>query len=98
MPLVEEANKIWAHLATTEINTLVMALIEPIISKDAVTFLQLVTEMYPVLDIAGYAFALADRNRIAREWSLFKTAAMHSTALGISLKTGIPVSPACTMK
>jgi amidase len=27
--------------------------------------------MYPTLDIAGYAFALADRNRIAREWSLF---------------------------
>ncbi len=71
VPLVAEANQMWARLATTEINTLIMALIQPIISQDAVSFLNLVTEMYPTLDIAGYAFALADRNRIAREWSLF---------------------------
>ena len=71
VPLVAEANQMWARLATTEINTLIMALIQPIISQDAVSFLNLVTEMYPTLDVAGYAFALADRNRIAREWSLF---------------------------
>jgi len=71
VPLVEESGRMWAHLATTEINTLIMGLIQPIISQDAVSFLKLVSEMYPVLDTAAYAFALADRNRIAREWSLF---------------------------
>lgn len=71
-PLVPEANAMWAHLATTEINTLVLPAIQPIISPDAITFLKLITELYPVLDMAGYAFSLADRNRIAREWALFQ--------------------------
>jgi len=70
-PLVEEGLAMWAHLAITEIFTLVMPMVQPILSADSVTFLQGVSELYPALDLAGYAFNLADRNRIAREWSIF---------------------------
>jgi amidase len=70
-PLVAEAQAMWAHLAVTEIFTLILPMIQPIISEDAATFLNMVAELYPAFDLAGYAFSLADRNRIAREWSLF---------------------------
>ncbi|MCB9005303.1 MAG: hypothetical protein H6664_13085, partial [Ardenticatenaceae bacterium] len=70
-PLVAEAHGMWAHLATTEINTLVLPMIQPIISADSGTFLQIVSELYPPLDLAGYAFTLADRNRAARAWAQF---------------------------
>lgn len=70
-PLVAEAGTMWSHLAITEIFTLVYPMIQPIISEDATTFLNMVAELYPAFDLIGYAFSLADRNRIAREWSLF---------------------------
>lgn len=70
-PLVAEAHAMWFKLATTEINTLVLPMIQPLISEDARHFLQLATDLTPVADMAEYAFTLSDRNRIAREWSLF---------------------------
>jgi amidase len=72
-PLVVEAHNMWFKLAITEINTLVLPMIQPIMCADAHHFLQLATELSSVADIADYAFTLADRNRIAREWSLFLT-------------------------
>jgi len=70
-PLVEEALNMWSHLAITEIFTLVYPMIQPIISQDSASFLNLVAELYPAFDLPTYAFTLADRNRIARAWSLF---------------------------
>jgi amidase len=70
-PLVAEAHAMWFKLATTEINTLVLPLAQSIISSGAQEFIRLATELAPVMDLSGYAFTLADRNRIARQWSLF---------------------------
>ncbi len=72
-PMIVEAHTMWGNLAITEISTLVLPLVQPILSADALIFLELAAELYPPLDLVGYAFTLADRNRIAREWSLFLT-------------------------
>ena len=70
-PLVGEAMTMRAHFAITELFTLVYPLVQPIISQDSSTFLNMVAELYPAFDLPAYAGSLADRNRIARAWSLF---------------------------
>jgi amidase len=70
-PLVPEAHTMWSNLAITEIYTLLLPMIQPIVCADSANFLAMIAEDNPILDLQAYAFTFADRNRIAREWSLF---------------------------
>jgi amidase len=79
-PLVVEALELWANLVLCEIHNRVLPMIEPLASVDALTFLDHVSSLYPSWDLPAYIDGLAERNRIAREWSLFQ--AQYPLVLG----------------
>ncbi len=70
-PSVEEAADLYLQLVLTEIESMVLPQIQPVASSKAVTFLNHVLELVPKKDLLSYAEGLAERNRIARQWSQF---------------------------
>lgn len=70
-PLIAESANLWGQLLLTEVQSVILPAIEPIISPGALQFLQHALEVQPLPDLVGYIQGLAERNRIAREWSLF---------------------------
>ena len=70
-PGVERAVELWAELISTETRIEMMPAVKPLASADATHFLESLFETVPVLDLPGYIRDLAERNVIARDWSVF---------------------------
>ncbi|MCZ6464549.1 MAG: amidase family protein, partial [Proteobacteria bacterium] len=70
-PAVVEAAALWSSLVFSEIRTVMLPVMRPLLSRDAATFLDLALASVPALDLLGYQTALAARSGIARQWTQF---------------------------
>jgi amidase len=69
----------WVDLVMTDVR-MMWAIIGPLSSPDAQTFMANAMESTPALDLAGYITTMADRNGHGRAWSQFQ--AQHPLVLG----------------
>jgi amidase len=70
-PAVAEASDLWLYLVATDVRTLMLPALQPLLGADARKFLDLILAGVPVTDLASYMGALAVRNTHARNWSQF---------------------------
>jgi amidase len=84
-PAVATAGELWAKLVMTELQMVLMPMLEPVASAGARQFLRLATEAMPALSYAEYLTSFTARSGLARAWSEFQ--AQWPLVLG----------PVCTM-
>jgi amidase len=70
-PMLAEARDLWAAQVVSELQVAVYPLMKDIAGPDALAFLDGIFAEVPALDYAGYVMSFAQRNAIARAWSLF---------------------------
>ena len=66
----EETVELWASLLMNDI-TMTYPLLEPLLSKDATTFVEDLRQDRPESTIEGYATALTQRANLGRQWASF---------------------------
>jgi amidase len=71
-PAVAQAADLWADLVMTELQTVLMPMLEPVASADAMRFLRIATQNRPALPPTAYITSFAARGGIARAWSQFQ--------------------------
>ncbi len=71
-PALVEAAALWQRLVFAEIRTVMLPALRPLLSADALTFLELALASTPEIDLPMYMTALAERRGIARRWTLFQ--------------------------
>lgn len=70
-PAIAEAAALWAQLVTADIRAVFLPAMKEMACPDALTALQHLLELVPESTLLSYIQGLAERNRIAREWSQF---------------------------
>lgn len=70
-PAINEAAALWRQLIAAEIRTLFLPFMKQTASAQAVEFLNLFLAALPEGDLRTYMEALAERNRVARQWTQF---------------------------
>lgn len=70
-PSVNEARDMWGGLVRYEVEAGFIPILQEIGGADANRFLEIGTAGMPKLDAGGYLRALAERERLAREWAQF---------------------------
>jgi amidase len=70
-PAVEEAASLWNLLVTAELRMMVWPSIRDMVSAGAASFMEPFLADAPECTFEQYMSGFAERNRIAREWSLF---------------------------
>jgi amidase len=85
-PAVAQAADLWADQVMTELQTVLMPMLEPVASAEAMQFLGLVQQVKPVLAFQDYILSFAQRGGIARAWSQFQA------------EWPLVLGPVCTME
>ncbi len=89
LPLLAEGAALWQDLVLSDASVLV-AMVRPLFGVDALAFIDRAMSLRPALDIEGYRQGLADRQGVARAWSLFQ--AERPLVLGpVSTRPAFPV-------
>jgi amidase len=70
-PAVAEAATLWGELGMAEIRAMFLPAVKEMGSPKAVAGLGFILDWVPELDLLSYMKGLAERSRIAREWSQF---------------------------
>lgn len=70
-PAIAEATDIWAQLVAADIRTAFLPAMQETACPDALVFLTHFLGLMPESTLPSYIHALAERNRIAREWTQF---------------------------
>lgn len=70
-PALAEAEALFVQLVATEIRAVTLPGVKEVVCPDILTFLNHVLELIPESALLSYIQRLAERNRIAREWSQF---------------------------
>ena len=70
-PGVAEAADLWTQLVAADIRTAFLPAMKELACPDALKFLDYFLGLVPESTLASYTHALAERNRIAREWTQF---------------------------
>jgi amidase len=83
-PGVLEAAELWSSLVFAEIRSALLPFLRPILSREALRFLDLALESAPESDLPRYTAGLAARQGIARRWSVFQE------------RTPLVLGPVCT--
>jgi len=68
---IAQAMDIWARLVVADIRAAFLPAMQQMACPDALTTLQYLLEVVPESTLLSYSQGLAERNRIAREWSQF---------------------------
>jgi amidase len=80
LPGIEEGLRLWAQSVTAEVRTDLLPLMKKLAGRDAILFMEQLLDNVPDGGLPQYVRALADRNRLAREWTQFFT--HHPLVLG----------------
>jgi amidase len=70
-PALAEAEALWVQLVATDIRAVFLPAMKEMACPDALTFLNHFLELVPESTLLSYIQGLAERNRIARQWSQF---------------------------
>ena len=70
-PVVREAAELWTAIVFAELTATVLPLLRPLLSKGALTFMELSLPQATEIDRAGFMANLAARQGIARQWTEF---------------------------
>ena len=71
-PAVATAGELWAKLVMTELQMVLMPMLEPVVSADARQFLHLAARAMPPLSYGDYMAGFTARSGLARAWSEFQ--------------------------
>lgn len=84
-PAIAEAADIWGRQVFTELQTVMIPMLEPVASADAQQFLRLAGEVVPSMPLSGYITSFAERSAVARAWASFQ------------VEWPLVLGPVCTM-
>ncbi len=71
LPAVERAAVLWLAIVFTDIRSMMLPVMRPILGADAIAFLEAGLALVPDLSLIEYQRAVAERKAVAREWAQF---------------------------